>query len=556
MLCRLLARDFAIIESAEIELGRGLTALTGETGAGKSLMVDALLLLAGSRADAGMIRHGADRAEVAAEFDLSGHPQVRARLAELELDDGDGCRLRRVLKADGTSRAFVNDRPVTLATLREIAGALYEIHGQHEHQALLQRNRQLAILDAFAGNQATLGELAATTRRWRAADEAIRALDEKAGRGGEALAFLAFQLEELGRHDLEPAAIAALEDEHRRLAHHGELVAIAARAAEALDGDQPHAARAVLARTLAELERATELDPRLAATAALVREALVPVEEAAEGLARYRDADELDPERVARTERELAKLHDLSRKHRVPVAGLHARAAELARERDEIAAADQRREALVAERDAALGAWRNAAAKASRSRADAAARLGMAVSGLMGELGMAGGRFAIDLATAPDRDPSPSGADDVEFLVSANPGQPPRALRKVASGGELSRIGLALEVAALGSDDVATMVFDEVDAGIGGAVAEVLGRKLRELGGARQVLCVTHLAQVAAQAHRHFAVRKAVADGRTRTAIAALDPVGRRDEIARMLGGVEITDRTRALAGDMLERAG
>lgn len=556
MLCRLLARDFAIIESAEIELGPGLTALTGETGAGKSLMVDALMLLAGSRADAGMIRHGAERAEVAAEFDPSDHPGVRARLAELELDEGEGLRLRRVLKADGTSRAFVNDRPVTLATLREIAGSLYDIHGQHEHQALLKPARQLAIVDAHAKHGEALDELAALAGRWRIATDAIAALDAKTGRGREALDFLDFQIEELARHDLDPSAIAALEDEHRRLAHRGELLAVASRAVEALDGEAPHAVRTVLARTLGELERASELDPRLASTVALLREALVPVEEAAEALARYRDADEIDPQRVARVERELTRLHELSRKHRVPVAELAARAAELSREREEIAAADERRAALEAERDAALAAWRAAAARVSSGRIAAAERLGVAVSGLMAELGMAGGRFEIRVEPDPERLPSAAGADAVEFLVSANPGQPPRPLRKVASGGELSRIGLALEVAALGGDDVATMVFDEVDAGIGGAVAEVLGRKLRELGAVRQVLCVTHLAQVAAQAHRHFVVRKDVVAGRTRTAITALDPDGRRDEIARMLGGLEITARTRALAGDMLEKAG
>jgi DNA repair protein RecN (Recombination protein N) len=556
MINRLLARDFAIIEAAEIELGDGLTALTGETGAGKSLMVDALLLLAGSRADAGMIRHGAERAEVAAEFDLARHPRVRERLAELELDDGADCRLRRVLKIDGTSRAFVNDRPVTLATLRDIAGLLFEIHGQHEHQALLLRPRQLAILDAFAGHAGALAELAARARQWRAANDGLAAMDARAGRGGEALEFLAFQLDELARQDLEPASISALEDEHRRLAHHGELIAIAARAAEALDGDQPHAARSVLARTLSELERAAELDPRIDATATLLREALVPVEEAAESLVRYRDADESDPERVGRVEHELARLHELSRKHRVPIAELHARAAELARERDEIAAADVHREGLVKERESALAAWRTVAATVTAGRSEAAGRLAAAVSALMGELGMGGGRFEIQVESETARDPSPAGMDDVEFLVSANPGQPPRPLRKVASGGELSRIGLALEVAALGSDDVATMIFDEVDAGIGGAVAEVLGRKLRELGALRQVLCVTHLAQVAAQAHRHFAVRKQVVDERTRTAIAALDAVGRRDEIARMLGGLEITERTRALASDMLDKTG
>jgi DNA repair protein RecN (Recombination protein N) len=556
MLRRLLARDFAIIEAAEIELGPGLTALTGETGAGKSLMVDALLLLSGSRADAGVIRHGCARAEVAAEFDLAGNAPIRARLAELEIDDGDLCRMRRVVRADGTSRAFVNDRPVTLATLREIAAGLYEIHGQHEHQALLQRGRQLAILDAGAGHDADRAEVATHARRWREASAAITALDARSGRAGEAVGFLDFQIEELARMDLDPTAIAALEDEHRRLAHHGELAALVARAAEALDGESPQAVRPVLVRTIGELERAAELDPRIGPTCTLLREALVAIEEAGEALARQRDLDEPDPERMARVERELARLHDLARKHRVPLAGLAARAAELAREREALADADARREALAAERDAALRQWQAGAARLSASRTAAAARLGEAVTALMAELGMAGGRFVVEVSTDPARDPTPDGADQVEFLVSANPGQPPRPLRKVASGGELSRIGLALEVAALGSDDVATMVFDEVDAGIGGAVAEVLGRKLRELGAIRQVLCVTHLAPVAAQAHRHFAVRKQVADGATRMSIEALDARGRRDEIARMLGGLTITERTRALADDMLEKAG
>lgn len=556
MIIRLLARDFAIIETVEIELGAGLTALTGETGAGKSLMVDALLLLSGSRADAAMIRHGAERAEVAAEFDLARHPEVHARLTDLELDDEQGCRLRRVLKRDGTSRAFVNDRPVTLATLREVASLLFEIHGQHEHQALLQRSRQLAILDAYAGHAPSLAELAAATRRWRQASDALEALEARAGRGGEALDFLNFQLDELERHDLDPGAISALEEEHRRLAHQGDLLATAARAAESLDGDSPHAARAVLARTLAELERAAEFDPRLAVSTQLLRESLVPVEEAAEWLARYRDADESDPERVGQVERELARLHELARKHRVVVTELRARADELTRERDEIAAADVHRERLLADRSAAADQWRLVASKVSRGRIEAGDRLANAVTALMGELGMGGGRFEVGIDSHPDIEPTLGGIDEIEFMVSANAGQPPRPLRKVASGGELSRIGLALEVAALGSDDVATMVFDEVDAGIGGAIAEVLGRKLRELGTQRQVLCVTHLAQVAALAHRHFGVSKRTVDGRTRTAIAALDAAGRREEVARMLGGLEVSDQSRALASDMLARAG
>jgi DNA repair protein RecN (Recombination protein N) len=556
MLRVLTAKDFAIVERAELAPGAGMTALTGETGAGKSLMVDALALLCGARGDSAMVRAGCERAELAAEFDLAALPAVVAILRELELDDGDECRLRRVLRADGSSRAFVNDRPVTLATLREVAGQLVEIHGQHEHQALLQRGRQLSVLDACGELEAERERVAALAASWQALQREATALAQRAGGGdGQALEFLRFQIEELARHALEPAALAELEREHRVLSAQGELLAGSERALEGLDGDHDAAVRPQLARIAGEIERLAGTDARLAPTAQLLRDAGLQVDEAAAAIDRYRAQLDLDPERLGELDAQLTRMHDLARKHRLPASELKAREAALRAEHDAIAGADQRLAELRARQAAVRRDYDAAAATLSARRRAAGEVLARQVSGLMAELGMAGGRFAVDFASDPARDPAPDGIDAVEFLVAANPGQPERALRKVASGGELSRISLAIEVASLGRGDVPTMVFDEVDTGIGGAVAEVVGRKLRELGRSRQVLCVTHLPQVAAQADRHLSVSKSAEDGTTRTRLLLLDDAQRLEEIARMLGGVDITRETRAHARDMLRRA-
>lgn len=552
MLRSLVVKDFAIIDAAELALDAGMTALTGETGAGKSLIVDALMLLGGARADAGFVRHGCDKAELAGEFDLARAPAAKAWLRELELDDGNECRVRRVLRSDGSSRAFVNDSPVTIQTLKDLSSQLVEIHGQHEHQALLHRSRQLLLLDAYGGHEAHRSRVAEHARAWSAIEAEAAALEARTGGGGQGLEFLKFQLDELAKHALEPAALEALEAEHRRLSHGGELLAGCAQALDALDGDRDGAIRPQLARVAADVERLQLHDERLAPVVALLRDASVAVDEACDQLERRNDDDGIDPDRLARLDATLARLHDLSRKHRVPAAGLKAREEALRAEYDTVAGADERLAALRAKQARVLAEYDAAAAELTRARAKSAQALGAAVSAMMGELGMAGGRFAVAVETTTDGAPSAQGRDAVEFTVSANPGQPLRALRKIASGGELARIGLAIEVAALGKDDVATMVFDEVDAGIGGAVAEVVGRKLKALGRERQVLCVTHLAQVAAQAHHHVAVAKQRGAEDTRTAIAMLDDKRRLEEVARMLGGVEITAATRAHAKQML----
>ncbi|MDE2244791.1 MAG: DNA repair protein RecN [Xanthomonadaceae bacterium] len=554
MLKQLNVRQFAVVEEAEIRFGPGLTVVTGETGAGKSLLVDALALLAGARADAGQVRSGAARAELAAEFDIGALPAARAWLQDQALDDADDCRLRRVIAAEGGSRAWINGRPASLAQLDALAERLLEIHGQHEHQALLQREHQLELLDAFGHLQANLAEVRAQALRWRALDAEIRRLAGDDDRDAR-IERLRHELDELERWALAPEALAELEQQHRRLAHAERLVSGAAALVDRCDGDADQALGRQLARAQGELARLVELDPGLQDAAELLAGAAIQLGEASELLARYAERQDLDPGRYAEADAHLSHLHELGRKHRQPISALATHARTLRDELDRLDHAGAALQLLAGERAAAAAACRRASATLSSGRAAAAARLGAAVAALMEQLGMAGGRFAVEIEASGDSDPDPQGCERCEFMVSANPGLPLRPLRRVASGGELARIGLALEVAALGHDAIGTMVFDEVDSGIGGAVAEVVGQKLRALGSERQVLCVTHLAQVAAQGHAHLRVLKDSDGGATRTRIETLAAEGRREELARMLGGVEITRETRAHARRMLEQA-
>jgi len=554
MLTSLYVRHFAVVEAAEIAFGPGLTVVSGETGAGKSLLVDALLLLAGARADSGMVRAGSDRAELAAEFDLSALPEARDWLRREELDDDGACQLRRVIRAEGSSRAWINGRPVNASQLGELAGLLVEVHGQHEHQALLSRAHQLALLDAYAGNEALAARVRELAAQWRELGAHIRRLSGGEDRG-QRLELLRHELDELEKWTLPAEALAELEASHKRLANAGRLAEGAAGVVELLDGDSEFALQRALARAQAELGKLAALDDRLQPQLELLDNAAIQLGEAADSLGRYAQDVELDPERFAEVDAHLARLHELGRRHRLPVAELHDKAAELRRELEELEGAGDALERLHGQRERIRADYDQAADALGKARRKAAGRLGREVSALMGELGMAGGVLEAALEPAAGDEPDGQGRERCELLVSANPGQPPRALRKVASGGELARISLAIEVATLGKDSVGTMVFDEVDTGIGGAVAEVVGQKLRALGTQRQVLCVTHLPQVAAQGHAHLRVSKHSEGEATRTRIETLDAAGRRDELARMLGGVEITRETKAHAKKMLEQA-
>ncbi|CAN7326425.1 DNA repair protein RecN [Pseudoxanthomonas sp. LjRoot168] len=554
MLRHLALKDFAVVRAAELEFGDGMTVISGETGAGKSLLVDALGFLSGLRADSGVVRHGAERAELSAEFSPSTGSPAQAWLAENELDDDGQCQLRRVIRADGGSRAWINGRSVTLSQLTELAARLVEIHGQHEHQALLARNSQLDLLDAFARNDRERATVREAARYWTAL---LRERELLSGQGdvSDRINYLEHQLSELQREDLSPAALEALVASHRRQAHAAGLIQACDAALGELASDETPSLTRQLQQVRADLGRQAEHEPRLREVDALLDGAAIQIEEALSLLGQVRDDLDGEPLQFDALERKLARVHDLARKHRVPLEGLQEQHDRLAAELESLRGAGERLVQLNGEIDAAREQWRSAAASLSRSRIRAAASLGDTTTALIAELGMGGGRFEIALEPQEGDRPDPAGAERVEFLVSANAGQPPRPLRKVASGGELARISLAIEVAALGVDAVPTMVFDEVDTGIGGAVAEIVGQKLRALGAQRQVLCVTHLPQVAAQGHAHYRVSKAPVDGMTQSAVEKLGAKQREEELARMLGGVEVSKEAHAAAKRLLANA-
>lgn len=555
MLTHLALRDFAVVAAAELEFGPGMTVISGETGAGKSLLVDALGFLSGLRADSGVVRHGAERAELSAEFDLADHPDASAWLREQELDDADTCQLRRTLRSDGGSRAWINGRPATLTQLGELAGLLVEIHGQHEHQALLSRTRQLALLDAFGRHGPALAAVAAAAADWSTLLRERDALS-KTGDVSDRIALLEHQHAELARETLEPASITDLLAQHRRHANAAGLIDTCERALSRLEGDDAPSLLQTVQSLRGDLARARDDEPRLAEVEGMLDAAAIQIDEATRLLQRIRDDLDLDPDGFAALEDRLTRLHALGRKHRVPAEALFDLRERLAEDLDGLRNAGTRLAALDDEIAAAAARWRTAAADLTAARRTAADTLSKAVSALIADLGMGGGRFDVALEPIDTGRPDPQGAERAEFLVSANLGQPPRPLRKVASGGELSRVSLAIEVAALGHDAVPTMVFDEVDTGVGGAVAEIVGQKLRALGARRQVLCVTHQPQVAAQGHAHYRVSKADAGGMTQSAVQKLDAKARQEELARMLGGVEVTKEARAAAKRLLENAG
>lgn len=555
MLSTLYVKDFAIVSAVELALEPGLSVVSGETGAGKSLLVDALLLLTGTRADAGVVRHGAERAELSATFSLEDDSPALGWLREQELDDEGACELRRIIRADGGSKAWINGRPATVSQLGELGGLLVEIHGQHEHQALLERGRQLELLDGFARSAEALEPVRALALNWQQCKRKREQLAGAASDPGPRLELLRHQLQALEADALSPEAYAELIAQHRRLANASSLIDACSRAIGRLEGEDGFDLVRGLRQVGHELARFGADEPRLSEAAELLESAAIQATEASALVTQAQDSLELDPARLQQIESRLARLHDLGRLHRVDPAELKACAQQLSEEIAELEQAGGAIARLDAQMQTLASQWAKAAAKLSALRAEAATRLGAQVSALMGELGMTGGRLEIVLDPIDSAEPAAAGAERVEFLVAANAGQPPKPLRRTASGGELSRISLAIEVATLGIDPTPTMVFDEVDTGIGGAVAEIVGQKLRALGRDRQVLCVTHLPQVAAQGHQHFSVRKDQRAGVTVSAPERLSADQRVDEIARMLGGVEITDTTRAHARQMLDQA-
>ena len=553
MLSHLQIRDFAIIDAVELELGSGLTALTGETGAGKSILVDAVMLAIGGRAGGDSVRHGAERAEITATFDIAGNAGVIAWLAEQALDADGELMLRRVIGADGRSRAYVNGQLQPLAQLRSLGDLLIDIHGQQEFLTLTRRDTQRTLLDEHGRHAALLEPVAKLAGLYRAVDARFNELTVAASERDARLELLRYQQKELEGLGLKPGEVAELLTEAQRLANRGRLAEAAQVALALLYEGEGDDALARAGRAASALRAAIELDARLAPVGALIEEALIPLREAGRELGGYIESLEVDPKRQEFIEQRIASIEQLARKHRVPAPDVAGQLERLNEEITTLESAESQLAGLEAERTRLAKDYRAAAKLLSAARSRAAQALGDAVTELMRVLGMPGGVFEVKVDSPAAAPLDANGLDTVEFLVSANPGQPPKPIARVASGGELSRISLAVQVAAANeSSGRLCMIFDEVDAGVGGAVAEMVGRQLRALGARGQVLCVTHLPQVAGQADQHVRVAK-LTDGRSsRTSLAALGRDERVEELARMLGGVEITSKAREHAREML----
>ncbi|MDJ0761065.1 MAG: DNA repair protein RecN [Woeseiaceae bacterium] len=552
MLTSLTIRDFAIVHQIEVDFGPGMTVLTGETGAGKSILVDALGLVLGERGSAQAVRQGAKRAEFSAEFDVSDEPAAAAWLEEQAMDEDDGCVVRRVITAEGRSRAFVNGNPVSMQQLKGFGDLLLDIHGQHFHQSLGKRSVQRELLDHYGGLLAERSDVEQAYAELRSLTDRLEALRTRASDRASRIELVAFQLEELERLDLGDGEVDELDTERRKLMNSGKLAEGIGSAMQQLSDAEPSAA-AMLAGTRRELESLVEFDDGLAEPLELVQSAEIQVAEAYDSIARASDTIESDPARQRWVEERIDAIQAVARKHRVEPYQLIDRRAELASEHEELLHADeidQELEASVARADAA---YQDLAKSLSSKRAAAAKSFANEVTEAMAGLGMPGGVFEIEMADAES--PAPHGIDSVVFLISANPGQKPMSLSKVASGGELARMSLAIQVIASDGSPIPTMVFDEVDSGVGGGVAEMVGLRLAELGEKRQVLCVTHLPQVASLAHHHLRVSKVSDGSATRTGISELGQQERIEELARMLGGVDITKKTLAHASEMLTEA-
>jgi DNA repair protein RecN (Recombination protein N) len=546
-------QNYVIAQLIHIELNRGLSVLTGETGAGKSILLDALGLVLGDRADSAAVRQGAESAEITASFDLTELPHLQCWLKERGLEDEEVCFLRRVVGADGRSRAFINGRPTSLSLLRELGSQLVDIHGQHEHQSLIHRATQLQIIDRFGQLEEAAQQIAQHYTRWRDLENRREALLASEAESQARRDLLTFQLDELNALNLADDEYESLCQRQEMLSHIDETLFACQKSAQLLDGEEAGNISDLLRSVLHTLELPVQRVEELAPSYEELQSALIQLEEAARTLRQISDRLESDPDQLSTLESRLRLIHDLARKHRCPPNELVALHSELAKEYEELDQLDSSLQTLNEQLSQTESHFRSEALALSKKRLDVCSNLSEIITAKMQDLGMSDGRFYIELKSDPERF-SLSGHDQIEFQVSANPGQPLRSLAKVASGGELSRISLALQVAVAGSTTIPTLIFDEVDSGIGGPVAEVVGQQLAELGCEVQVLCVTHLAQVASQAQHHFCVKKSKGSSETTTEITPLDFNARIEETARMSAGVEITEATLNHAREMIER--
>ena len=552
MLQSLQVKNFAIIDEVDINFDEAMTALTGETGAGKSILVDALSLVLGERGGNGLVRQGCDRAHFTAEFNLSRHQIARNWLMEKTLDDGDDCVLRRVISSDGRSRAFINGNTVTLQTLKSLGEILIDIHGQHFHQSLGKKKTQRELLDYF-GNLLELQSLTHNAfEAWKNIEREIERLSGSDTDRETHIDLLTFQINELESLNIQPGELSLLEAENEKLKNSGKLFEGINQVIQDIQDRESDNAQNIIINCCKILESLSSYDKTLIPAKQLLEESIIETSEAIQLLRRYEHSLENEPDRQKMVEDRLNAIKDIARKHKTEADQLFGLKSQIEKKLEDLKSTEEKREQLIKESDTARDKYFVLAGKLSKNRNTEAKKFSDSVTEVMQNLGMPEGKFRININKRDDEDARSYGIDNIEYLISANPGQQPMPLAKIASGGELSRMSLAIQVIASNGSLIPTMIFDEVDSGVGGSIAEMVGRKLYELGLQRQVLCVTHLPQVASQANNHFRINK-ITDGKsTHIRVAKLDQNKRIEELARMLGGVEITKKTMDHAAEML----
>ncbi|WP_108123906.1 DNA repair protein RecN [Saccharospirillum mangrovi] len=552
MLQNLVIRNIAIADNVEIEWHKGMTSISGETGAGKSILLNGLSLALGERADSAIVRHGEKRAEVTASFQVSRIPTAQTWLAERDLDQGDDCILRRTVSAEGRSRAYINGQPVPLSELKDLGECLIDIHSQHAHQSLLRVDTHLRLLDEYAGQETLRQTVREAWLQWQGRARKYRQLKDNADENAARRQLLEYQVDELQQLALQVDEVDALEQEFRRYSQTETLVSESYAARQLLENEDDSDALTALKQALQRLSSLQDGHPRLNNAISLLESALIQAQEASGDLDSYLESFEVDEARVQEVEERLDRIHSLARKHQIRSEALPEHSQLLAEELQSLTSDAENLDGMAEEVEQLEHRYLDLAHQLSNGRRQAAARFSAEVMDKLNQLSMPGARFevlceALDKATA-------DGLDRIEFQVSMNQGQPLRPLAKVASGGELSRISLAIQVICAEHSTIPTLVFDEVDVGISGATAEIVGLMLRAVGERGQVICVTHLPQVAALGHHHCVVIKQQEADRTRTDIRPIQDSRRIDEIARMLGGIDITAQTRAHAEEMLMR--
>jgi len=552
MISNLSVHHLAVVDDIELSIPQGMTSLTGETGAGKSILVDALGLVLGDRADSKMIRHGQDRAEISASFDTQHNAALQHWLVEQELDDDEQCHLRRTITKDGRSRAYINGRTVPLSQLREISERTIDIHGQHAHQSLVRPETQRLLLDTVAKIKPLLDELAQAHSQWQSLQQQLNTLQQQSNDQSARLDLIQYQVQELEPLDLTDESVQQLLVDQQQLAHASQLIHSAESAVYQLFDQEQGSAYGLISGVLSDLEKQQDIEPQFSNIVETLSSTIIQLDECGTDLRHYLDHTDNDPTRLDEVESRLTTLHTLARKHQVEIEVLPTHYQALCDELATLNNLDGDNEKLQQQVVEQEKVCRNLCLAISKQRKKTAQPLAKQITASIQELAIPNGTIEFAITPMPNDHFNETGSDQIQLLVSTNPGQEAGELGKVASGGELARISLAIQVVTAGTRSVPTLVFDEVDVGIGGGIAEIVGKHLRQLASTQQVICITHLPQVAAQAHQQLQVTKQHSASSTHIDVVELNTDQRIEEIARMLGGVNLTEKTRLHAEEML----